>query len=328
MTGPVLRRSPVAALVEMAGFRSGEIVSHRVEGDLHRLTRTELATRARRLAGALAAAGLAAGDHIATLAWTGHRHLEIAFAAGGSGIIAQALDPGLHPDAIVRAALGPGVRMVFFDLTFMPLIEEIAPRLPAATRFVALTDRPGMPIPAAEVKLACYEDLLAGAPDRFDWPMLDDETLARLSTRARDGELPPPRSDPRADPGAAGGIGHEHEHEHAGQAELGGAEIVLSAMPMARDGGWSVLVAAWQAGATLVLAGPWLDGGSLRALAESEGVTVVAAPPRLLQGLRARIERDGAVLPRLRRAIVGRVAGDAGCLEIVAVYPERDPRAA
>lgn len=315
MNGSVLRRSPVARLVETAARSGGEIVSYRVEGDLHRLTRAELAARARRLAGALAGAGLVAGDHIATLAWTGHRHLEIAFAAGGSGVIAQALDPGLHPDAIVRAALGSGARMVFFDLTFMPLIEEIAPRLPAATSFVALTDRAGMPIPPAEARLVCYEDLLAGAPDTFDWPMLDDGTPGALSAEGRDGRLSPPPDIGTSD------IATTDDDATERQLELDGAEIVLSAMPMARAGGWGVLVAAWQAGATLVFAGPWLDGGSLRALAESEGVTIVAAPPRLWRGLRARIERDGAVLPRLRRAILGTA-------EIIAIQPERDPRAA
>lgn len=140
--------------------------------------------------------------------------------------------------------------------------------------------------------------------------MLDDGTHGALSAEGRDGRLSPPPD-----------IGTTDDDATERQLELDGAEIVLSAMPMARAGGWGVLVAAWQAGATLVFAGPWLDGGSLRALAESEGATVVAAPPRLWRGLRARIERDGAVLPRLRRAILGTA-------EIIAIHPERDPRAA
>ena len=70
-----------------------EVVSRRVEGDLHRCSRAELTARARRVANALAAAGVVPGDGVATLAWNGHRHVELAFAACGSGAILHALDP-------------------------------------------------------------------------------------------------------------------------------------------------------------------------------------------------------------------------------------------
>ncbi len=307
MNGPAVRRpSPAAALLAHAhDFDDREVISHRVEGDLCRLTRPELAARARRLAAALGAAGLAPGDRVATLAWTGHRHLEIAFAAGGCGVTVHALDPNLHPDTIVERALEHGSRMVFFDLSFMPLIEEIAPRLPAATVLVAMTDRANMPVPPATGVLVCYEELLASGSDAFDWPTLDEKTLAALAEPGHDGVLAPlPHAVPTLIPD--------------------GRQVVLSAMPMWQPSGWTVTSAAWEAGATLVFAGPWLDGGSLRTLAENEGATLVAAPPRLLQNLLAQIEGDGTRLPRLRRAVV---ANDSACT-VIALDSKRKSRAA
>ena len=59
----------------------------------YRCSRAELTARARRAANALAAAGIVPGDGVATLAWNGHRHVELAFAACGSGAILHALDP-------------------------------------------------------------------------------------------------------------------------------------------------------------------------------------------------------------------------------------------
>jgi fatty-acyl-CoA synthase len=306
MNGPALRhRLPVAALIERAGRHGDrEVVSHRVEGDLHRLTRTELIGRARRLAAALAAAGLAAGERVATLAWTGHRHLEIAFAACGSGAILQALDPGLHPDRILRMSLESGARVLCFDLSFMPIVEEIAPRLPAATLLVALTDRANMPVPPASRRLLCYEELLAGAPDADDWPALDDEPLA--SSMSAPVAMPPL-------PAAT----------EAFEAGDGAPEVVLAVIPMWHADGPGVVRSAWGAGATLVFAGPWLDGGSLRELAESEGATIVAAPQPLWLSLRACLDREGTGMPHLRRSIL---AGDSGT--ITATGPLRGPRAA
>jgi fatty-acyl-CoA synthase len=101
-------------------------------------------------------------------------------------------------------------------------------------------------------------------------------------------------------------------------------EVVLSAIPMWHADGWGVVRSAWEAGSTLVFAGPWLDGGSLRELAESEGATIVAAPQSLWPSLLASVERDGTGLPRLRRSIL---AGDGGS-PVAAPGPLRGPRAA
>ena len=81
-----------------------EIVSRRVEGDIHRMTYKDLGRRARQLARAIATLGIQQGDRVGTLAWNGHRHLELYYAVSGSGAVLHTLNPRLHPDQLTWIA--------------------------------------------------------------------------------------------------------------------------------------------------------------------------------------------------------------------------------
>src|SRR5260221_6495860 len=122
-----------------------EVVSRRVEGDVHRTTYRELAARSRRMANALVALGVASGDRVATLAWNGYRHMELYYAVSGSGAVLHTLNPRLHPDHVVYIADHAEDQVLCFDLTFLPLIEAVAPRVKTIKTFVAMTDRAHMP---------------------------------------------------------------------------------------------------------------------------------------------------------------------------------------
>ena len=122
-----------------------QIVSLRVEGDIHRMTYRELAARARRMANALKALGVKQSDRVATLAWNGYRHLELYYAVSGSGAVLHTLNPRLHADQVVYIADHAEDQVLFFDLTFLPLVEAIAPRVKTIKAFVAMTERAHMP---------------------------------------------------------------------------------------------------------------------------------------------------------------------------------------
>src|SRR5881227_3143515 len=142
-----------------------EVVSRRVEGDIHRTTYAELAQRSRRMAKALAGLSVRPGDRVATLAWNGYRHLELYYAVSGSGAVLHTLNPRLHPDQVVYIADHAEDQALFFDLTFLPLVEAIAHRVKTIKTFVAMTDRAHMPAggTAANVpNLLCYEELIEG----------------------------------------------------------------------------------------------------------------------------------------------------------------------
>jgi acyl-CoA synthetase (AMP-forming)/AMP-acid ligase II len=77
----------ISSLIDFAGrhHREAQIVSRRVEGDLHRYTYADAARRSRQVANALDKLDLAFSDRVATLAWNGYRHLELYFGITGSG---------------------------------------------------------------------------------------------------------------------------------------------------------------------------------------------------------------------------------------------------
>ncbi len=98
MKGMMMHRPlKIADLITFAAERypSGEIVSVRTEGDIHRTTYRQTARRIARLAHGLKALGVKEGDRIATLAWNGYRHFELYYAISGVGAICHTINPRL-----------------------------------------------------------------------------------------------------------------------------------------------------------------------------------------------------------------------------------------
>ena len=171
----------ISTLVDYAAGQHGarEIVSRDPAGAIHRSTYAEVATRAKRIAGALDALGLEPGDRVATLAWNGHRHLELYYGVASSGRVLHTVNPRLFPEQLQYIIHHAEDAYVFFDPVFAPLIEELAPRLPHVLGWVSLSDRAGAP----EVKvdeLLVYEELIAAASPEYEWPVLDENAAATL----------------------------------------------------------------------------------------------------------------------------------------------------
>src|SRR5882757_4889874 len=118
----------ISALIEHADRYHGdtEIVSRRIEGDIHRYGYRDMHRRARQMANALGRMNLRTSDRVATLGWNGYRHMELYFAVSGSGAILHTLNPRLHVDQLAYIIEHADDRVVFFDLSFLPLIESVA----------------------------------------------------------------------------------------------------------------------------------------------------------------------------------------------------------
>ena len=121
----------ISSLITHAERHHGEqqVVSRRVEGDIHRITYRELAQRSRCMAKALLALGLKPGERVATLAWNGYRHMELYYAVSGIGAVLHTLNPRLHPDQLAYIADHAEDQVLCFDMTFLPLVEAVAARL-------------------------------------------------------------------------------------------------------------------------------------------------------------------------------------------------------
>ena len=157
-----------------------EIVSKTVEGGLHRYTYRDAHARARRLAKVLQALGVKQGDRVGTLAWNGYRHYELYYAISGIGAIINTINPRLFPEQITYISNHAENTALFFDLSFVPLVEKLAPLLKSVKHYVLLTDRAHMPAQTSIPKLRCYEDLMDQQDERFNWPSFDERTAAAL----------------------------------------------------------------------------------------------------------------------------------------------------
>ncbi|MDT7953125.1 MAG: AMP-binding protein, partial [Acetobacteraceae bacterium] len=153
-----------------------EVVSRMLDGSLHRTTYPEIERRARRLARALDGLGVARHDRVATLAWNGYRHLELYYGVSGMGSIVHTVNPRLAPDDIAWIIRDAGSVVVFAELSFLGIIEAIAPSIPDVRAIVLLAapaEMPQVTLAPGQV-LLCYEEILDAASDEFAWPVLDE----------------------------------------------------------------------------------------------------------------------------------------------------------
>ncbi|MFO1303230.1 MAG: 3-(methylthio)propionyl-CoA ligase [Burkholderiales bacterium] len=295
----------VSMLIRHADRHHGdvEIVSRRVEGDLHRTTWREIHTRARKLAKALGAQGVAISDRVATIAWNGHRHLELYYAVSGMGAVIHTINPRLPPDQIAWIANHAEDKLLFFDMTFLPIVEKIAAQCPTVEAFVAMTDRSRMPASTAIANLLCYEDLLAAQDDRYDWPALDERLASSMCYTS--GTTGHPK-----------GVLYSHRstvlHSFAACVpdgpQLSAREVILPVVPMFHVNAWGIPYAGAMAGAKIVFPGPGLDGKSLHDLMEGERVTMSAGVPTVWQGLLAYVEQNNLSFSTMRRTVIGGAA--------------------
>ncbi len=292
----------ISSLITHAERHHGdqEIVSRRVEGDIHRTTYSALAAQSRQLAKALAALGVGHGDRVATLAWNGYRHMALYYAVSGSGAVLHTLNPRLHPDQVVYIADHAEDQVLCFDMTFLPLVEAVAARLKTVKHFVAMTDRAHMPASSKIPNLLCFDDLVAAQDDHYTWPSFDENTASSLcytsgTTGNPKGVLYSHRST----------VLHTFAIAMPDALNCSARDSILPVVPMFHVNAWGLPYAACMVGAKMVFPGPGLDGKSLFELFEAEKVTVSAGVPTVWQGLLAYMEANNARFSTMRRTVIG-----------------------
>lgn len=287
-----------------------EVVSRSVEGPIVRTTYGQMRERAKRVSNALLALGLKPGDRIGTLAWNTGRHMEAWYGIMGLGMVCHTLNPRLFPEQIAWIADHAGDRIIFTDLTFLPIIKQIAPRIPSLEHVVVFTDRDHMP---AEFALAgdapgfkgllCYEDLVEQHSPDVAWGGFPEDTAAGLCyTSGTTG-------DPK-------GVLYSHRSNFLHtfitlQPDVMGLsqrDVILPVVPMFHANAWGVAFSAPGTGAKMVMPGAKMDGASIHELLETEGVTFSAAVPTVWQMLLHHLESTNGKITTLKKVVIGGAA--------------------
>ncbi|MFB9240404.1 3-(methylthio)propionyl-CoA ligase [Massilia antarctica] len=292
----------ISSIIEFAArhYGSTEIVSRRVEGDLHRYTYRDCHQRARQMANALTGLGVKLGDRVATLAWNGYRHMELYYAVSGSGAVLHTINPRLHPEQIAYIANHAEDQYLFFDQTFLPLIEAVAAHCTTVKAFILMAGRERMPAETTIPQLLCYEDLISSSSDDYQWPLFDENSAASLcytsgTTGNPKGALYSHRST----------VLHAYGSAMPNALNVSSADTVLPVVPMFHVNAWGLPYSVLLSGAKMVYPGAALDGKSLYELFEAEKVTFSAGVPTVWLGLINHALQNQLQFSTFRRTVIG-----------------------
>ena len=306
MTGNILSGSmddyplTLTSIVERAEqfHADREVVSRRPSGVVARTTFGACARRARHLAGALAALGVAEGDPVATLLWNQSEHLELYFAVPAMGAVIHTLNPRLFPEELAYIVDDANDKVIVVDESLLDVFESF--RAAANFTHVVVVRHTGE-LPGG---LLDYESLVTGG-EPIEWPALDERRPAAMCYTS-------------GTTGRPKGVVYSHRalvlHSLTAalpdQLSVSARDTVLPVVPMFHANAWGLPYAAALAGARLVFPGPRLDPESVLDLCAGELVTMTAGVPTVWMGMLAAIdaEPDRWDLSTLDRLIVGGAA--------------------
>ena len=277
-----------------------EIVSKRVEGDIHRYTFDESARRSKKLANALVRLGVEKGDVIGTMAVNGYRHFELYFGISGLGAVLHTLNPRLFPEQVDYIVNHAEDKYLFIDLPFVPIIEGVARGLKNVKGYVILCDKENMPEQTSLENIICYEELISKESEDFDWPSFDENTASSLCYTS--GTTGNPK-----------GVLYSHRstilhawYSSAGNAiNLSSKSVVLPVVPMFHVNAWGVPYAAAMFGSKFVFPGPFTDGESLYELIDKEKVNQLLGVPTVWLGLLNYLDEKKLKLKDVNSVLVG-----------------------
>ncbi|HZL41641.1 MAG TPA: fatty-acid--CoA ligase [Pseudolabrys sp.] len=276
-----------------------KVITRSIEGPIVETNYKQIRARALKVAQRLDKDGIKLGDRVATLAWNTWRHLEAWYGILGVGAVYHTVNPRLFPEQIVWIVNHASDRVMITDLTFVPLLEKIADKLPTIERYIVLTDGAHMPKTTLKNAVA-YEDWIAEVDGDFEWRQFDENTAAGMCYTS--GTTGNPK-----------GVLYSHRSNvlHAFMAALpdskniSSRDVVMPVVPMFHANGWSLAFSTPMIGATLVLPGAKMDGPSIYELLNTYKVSFTAAVPTVWLMLLQDLEKTGGKLPYLKRVVIG-----------------------
>src|SRR5262249_38687002 len=288
-------------IIDHAAINHGDraVITRSIEGPIHQTNYAEIRARALRVAQRLERDGIKLGDRVATLAWNTWRHLESWYGILGIGAIYHTINPRLFPEQIAWIVNHAEDRVMMLDLTFVPLLEKIADRLPHIERYIIFTDAAHMPATSLRNAVA-YEAWLTEADGDFAWKSFDENTAAGMCYTS--GTTGNPK-----------GVIYSHRSNvlhsmMAAQPDAMGVcsrDVIMPVVPMFHANCWGLALTSPMVGAAMVMPGSKLDGASVFELLDTYRVSFSAAVPTVWLMLLQHLEANNLKLPHLRKVVIG-----------------------
>ena len=245
-------------------------------------TYREFEERVHRLAGALAAQGIKPGDTVAVMDWDTNRYLEAFFAIPMMGAVLHTVNVRLSPEQVLYTINHAEDDAILVNSEFLPILEAIKDRIEPVKTYILLDDD-GVKSSDALPLAGEYEDLLAKAPARFDFPELDENT--RATTFYTTGTTGLPK-----------GVYFSHRqlvlHTFAGRSSMAGVgqgrfnedDVYMPITPMFHVHAWGIPYMATLMGVQQVYPGRY-EPASLLKLLVTKKVTFSHCVPTIIQML-------------------------------------------
>ena len=294
----------ISDLLEYAAhhFPDQQIISKRLEGDIHSYSYRQALLRSKRLANALIDLGVKEGDRVGTLAWNGYRHFECYYGISGIGAICHTINPRLFSEQIEYIIQHAEDSYLFVDACFLPLLEPIAHQLSSVKGIVVLIDQDQMPNTSL-ANVLNYEVLLREYSEEYQWPSLDADSAACLcytsgTTGNPKGVLYSHRST----------VLHAYASRNPDALNISSDTIVMPVVPMYHVCAWGLPYIAPMSGACLVLPGDGMAGEDLYRLIDYAKVDLMLGVPTVWLGLIDYLKANNLDIPSVKTVGVGGAA--------------------
>jgi fatty-acyl-CoA synthase len=282
-----------------------------------RTTFAEIGRRAAQLAHALRDdLGITGDQRVATFMWNNAEHLIAYFAVPSMGAVLHTLNIRLFPEQLIYIAGHAEDKVVIVDSTLIPLLARVLPQMTTVEHVVVVGDGDVAPLQAAShVSIHRWDDLLAGRPDRYDWPVFDENDAAALCYTS--GTTGNPK-----------GVAYSHRSIWLHSMEvcmaetfgLGPADRELVIVPMFHAMAWGLPYASFMGGASLVMPDRFLQAAPIAEMIATAKPTHAGAVPTIWTDLLAYLDSHPTDVSSLTEVVVG---GSACPPALMHAYSER-----
>ncbi|GAA1804407.1 long-chain fatty acid--CoA ligase [Planosporangium flavigriseum] len=248
--------------------------------------------------------GVTGDQRVGTFMWNNAEHLIAYFAVPSMGAVLHTLNIRLFPEQVTYIANHAEDKVVIVDGTLIPLLARVLPQMTTVEHVVVVGAGDTSPLEAAShVRLHRWDDLLAGKPDTYDWPVLDENDAAALCYTS--GTTGNPK-----------GVAYSHRSIWLHSMEvcmaetfgLGPADTELVIVPMFHAMAWGLPYASFMGGASLLMPDRFLQAAPLAAMIEQVRPTHGGAVPTIWNDLLAYLDAHPTDVSSMKEVVVGGAA--------------------